>query len=121
VSFSAHLIQNKKAGNKLRFDRVLTNHGNGYDINTGIFTAPVNGTYMFSVSTSTSKDKNAGVFIVREGVDEVWAGATSEGDYWNTGATTAIWDMVQGHTVAVRGSQNSMYAVFTGTLLYTRP
>ena len=31
------------------FTTVIQNIGNGYDSSTGIFTAPVNGTYMFNV------------------------------------------------------------------------
>ena len=32
----------------LKFDRILTNIGNGYNAAKGIFTAPVSGTYLFS-------------------------------------------------------------------------
>ncbi len=34
------------------FDRVITNIGSAYDIATGRFTAPTNGTYQFNVIVS---------------------------------------------------------------------
>jgi len=34
------------------FDRVVTNVGSAYDVETGRFTAPVNGTYQFNVVVS---------------------------------------------------------------------
>ena len=34
----------------LVFDHVLTNEGQGYDVTSGVFRAPVAGTYLFTVS-----------------------------------------------------------------------
>ena len=52
VSFSA--------GEKIIFTKVPTNVGNSYDNETGIFTAPHNGTYLFTViSMSTTGDHTA--------------------------------------------------------------
>ena len=34
------------------FDQVITNIGHAYDVNSGRFTAPVNGTYQFNVIVS---------------------------------------------------------------------
>ena len=39
------------ADTKIVFNDVLSNVGNGYDSTTGIFTAPRNGTYTFTLAT----------------------------------------------------------------------
>merc|ERR1712170_146584 len=47
--FSASLSSNVKGNtNQIKFDTVSMNVGGGYDPNTGIFTAPNDGTYYFS-------------------------------------------------------------------------
>ena len=52
VSFFVGLDKNygpKKTSEVLKYDKVLTNDGSAYDIVSGKFTAPVNGTYHFTV------------------------------------------------------------------------
>ena len=52
ISFFVGLSKNhgpKKTSEELKYDRVITNDGLAYDIMTGRFTAPVNGTYHFTV------------------------------------------------------------------------
>ncbi|XP_071167884.1 cerebellin-2-like [Mytilus edulis] len=39
-----------KSGSVVKFDSILTNIGNGYNANSGVFTAPRKGTYQFAVS-----------------------------------------------------------------------
>lgn len=39
-----------KENTDILFDRVITNIGGSYDVSDGRFTAPVNGTYQFSVA-----------------------------------------------------------------------
>ena len=41
-------------GNKIVFDKVNSNVGNGYDNTTGIFTTPRNGTYTFTLVTMSN-------------------------------------------------------------------
>ncbi|XP_045206519.2 uncharacterized protein LOC123558705 [Mercenaria mercenaria] len=59
VSFSvylSHLQEHLGVHQVVKFDRVITNDGNAYNMHTGVFTVPVTGTYMFIfyVSSSTS-------------------------------------------------------------------
>ena len=51
IAFAAKLSsgRNSNAGATLVFDSPIANVGNGYNAETGIFTAPVNGVYFFTV------------------------------------------------------------------------
>ncbi|XP_052791905.1 uncharacterized protein LOC128226047 [Mya arenaria] len=51
ISFTAYQVgtmSNMVPGQAVRFNHVLHNDGDGYNTYTGAFTAPVNGTYMFT-------------------------------------------------------------------------
>ena len=60
VVFSAKIVGDIEfgAGNKIVFDDVITNVGSSYDGTTGVFTAPHNGTYQFTVITITTSGVN---------------------------------------------------------------
>ena len=60
VAFSAKIVGNIEfnGGNKIVFDDVITNVGSSYDETTGIFMAPHNGTYQFTVITITTSGVN---------------------------------------------------------------
>ncbi|XP_037614187.1 complement C1q-like protein 4 [Sebastes umbrosus] len=55
----------------LIFKRVFSNTGNGYDQNTGIFTAPVNGLYFFSFSTYGYNTHVMGAILMKDGVRQI--------------------------------------------------
>ncbi len=59
VAFSVHLLGDKvvslSAGSIVTYDQVLLNLGNGYNKNSGSFTAPVAGTYFFTIYTQCQK------------------------------------------------------------------
>ena len=54
IAFAARLYNNAKLfSENIIFDRILVNEGNHYDAKDGIFVAPFNGIYFFSVTTSS--------------------------------------------------------------------
>ena len=61
VAFHARLTSSPKAsaGSIIRFDTLFLNIGHGFDSNTGIFTAPYSGTYMFLIYVDISSDYRA--------------------------------------------------------------
>ncbi|XP_006823159.1 complement C1q-like protein 4 [Saccoglossus kowalevskii] len=55
------------------FDHVITNLGNGYDENTGIFTCPVSGTYFFTFNGLKNYGKNLHLKLMKNRVEIVSA------------------------------------------------
>lgn len=49
----------------LKFQTTMYNFGNGYDNNTGVFTAPVNGTYLFTAQLCGHTNRYAcyGIYV----------------------------------------------------------
>ncbi|XP_068444402.1 cerebellin 11 [Clinocottus analis] len=60
----------------LIYKRVFSNTGDGYDQNTGVFTAPVGGLYFFSFSTYGYNTHNTGAILVKNGALQI---STHEG------------------------------------------
>ena len=70
VAFSATLDQNLPLSGEyrvVRFNVVLSNHGAGYSPSTGVFTAPVNGTYLVGFSGVGYDGQDILLHLVRNG------------------------------------------------------
>ena len=68
-------------GDTILFREVVQNEGKGYNKSTGIFTAPVTGTYLFTVQVCLFSSKLLSVSIVANGT-AITAGNFGDED-WN--------------------------------------
>eukprot|EP00745_Piridium_sociabile_P015159 TRINITY_DN22352_c0_g1_i6.p1 TRINITY_DN22352_c0_g1~~TRINITY_DN22352_c0_g1_i6.p1 ORF type:complete len:146 (+),score=31.81 TRINITY_DN22352_c0_g1_i6:118-555(+) len=101
---------------------IYSNVGGGYDGHTGVFTAPLGGTYCFMANASPNShdvEKTARLAIV---VDSVFKGyVLSDGYSWSTGHTVV--KMTAGQRVWLRtygdgeNTFSSGWTFFTGMLL----
>lgn len=60
-------MMNRPKGSDVVYDKVITNDGNGYNPLTGIFTAPAEGLYSFSWTTTTQANKCFFTYIAVNG------------------------------------------------------
>ncbi|KAL4218290.1 Otolin 1 [Mactra antiquata] len=135
VAFTAYLTQDINPGSKqtIRFDKVITNDGNGYNIHTGIFTCPEAGVYMFSFflgqrSTSDSFSEAYAELVVNNDMIVASAVETMHVRQDLQGGNVAIVRLNQGDAVwvesmlsnhdHVEGSDSLRLTTFTGLYLY---
>ena len=88
------------------YDVIVMNEGNAYDPGTGIFRAPVNGTYMFAVTACATNKDVISLYIVKDQqtvIGELRSGDSSFIDC-NSEVTTAY--MIAGSTVWIERSNN---------------
>nr|KAG5693441.1 hypothetical protein BaRGS_022328 [Batillaria attramentaria] len=102
----------------LKFDTIITNIGNAYDKTTGMFTAPLAGTYTFFLSQmSVNSHSVLYLAIVKHGVvlDLVYAEGVARALQVTThmAAGEQVW-VRQNSGDAVRGS---WYTIFSGFLV----
>ncbi|KAL4227203.1 hypothetical protein ACF0H5_012649 [Mactra antiquata] len=117
-------------GSSVVFDIVGLNNGNAYDSDTGKFTAPVNGVYLFSMKIGNPTSKPGNFALVKASshgkkfLEYAFGGHTSG---WSMGGTTTVTQLVKGDSVWVEGEGTAsgifhgswrMHTTFAGALLY---
>ena len=75
-------------GDIIKFDRIITNFGNGYDRSDGKFIAPVKGTYQFS--GTLYDQRNIGALLKKNGAGVIQANNGGSG----TGSFDVILDLM---------------------------
>ncbi|XP_029944240.1 cerebellin 11 [Salarias fasciatus] len=83
----------------LSFTRVFSNTGDGYDLNTGIFTAPVSGLYFFTFSTYGYNTHTTGAILLKNGVRQVSTYDSPTADGADSGANAAVLRLDEGDKV----------------------
>jgi len=131
IAFHASLSTNipgTTSGQTIVFNQVDTNLGGGYSGTTGVFTAPVSGTYVFSLtffmSYSSSYARYGELYIMQNNVQSIrvfvdlYSGANQ-----GTASGTTVLSLNKGDQVYVQAGNADMYIVgdklcfFSGFLL----
>ncbi|WAR19491.1 CO8A1-like protein [Mya arenaria] len=107
------------------FDIVHENFGNAYNPMNGIFTPPLNGTYVFQISIGNPTGQPGRVFLKKnlESIEYVFAGYTSG---WDQAGKTAFLYLEVGDIVYVEGTGHitgtydveSIHSSFSGALMH---
>lgn len=103
VAFTAAVTSPSQTWNSgtLIFDVVITNVGNGYNLNTGVFTTPKEGTYVFYVSALEYITQYLKIDIVLNSVSKVRAVSDSSASY-QTATNMVVLNLQKGDRVWVR-------------------
>ena len=104
------------------FDHVWTNVGNGYNPNTGKFTAPKGGLYQISGTVMSVSRQYLHVYLFKNDKQTVTLFA---GLGYNTGTVNIVLKLQKGETVYMKhhnktetlNSNSDVYCVFSGFLI----
>jgi hypothetical protein len=104
------------------FDHVWTNVGNGYNSNTGKFTAPKGGLYQISGTVMSAPGKYLHVYLFKNDKQTVILFA---GSGYATGTINIVLKLQKGETVYMKHNNNTetiysnsnVYCVFSGFLI----
>ncbi|XP_053376348.1 complement C1q tumor necrosis factor-related protein 2-like [Mercenaria mercenaria] len=131
VSFTAYLsqrIDHMGVGHHVVFDKILTNDGAGYNSNTGIFTVPDTGLYLFTYSVNDHFDRSMLQLVVDgSNLVDIIVDPDSSTEEAMSG-NTAIIHVSQGQSVWIQeyhihdgsiwSDNTGRYCKFSGGLLY---
>jgi hypothetical protein len=133
IAFTAYLdhqLTGLNPGMTIKCNRIITNHGNGYNTFTGIFTAPVSGVY-FITYTIGCEHKKTNIRLMKDGVNMVDAVVHADPysrTYRQTMATNSVvidvtagqslWlETTYDHDAELFSLEGFRYVTFTGFLL----
>ncbi|XP_078342000.1 uncharacterized protein LOC111122616 [Crassostrea virginica] len=102
VAFTAGMTSGSRTweGDILVFPHVITNKGQGYSSQTGKFTAPRDGTYVFTLTAVSYSSNALYLDIVHDGVSKVRTYSTSSAS-WQTGTNLVVLELDRGDAVWV--------------------
>jgi hypothetical protein len=125
VGFNARLSLTKtvNTGNKVVYDTVITNQGEGYDSVTGLFTAPLTGLYFFTAHACNQGNLDVKYAIYQEGTLTTKSIQYDNGCYSCSSVSTIamvnkaerVW--VQSLDTSVYYSDSFRWNTFAGSLL----
>ncbi|XP_063399666.1 complement C1q-like protein 4 [Mytilus trossulus] len=103
IAFYAYIskpIPNPSSGRRLIFDVPTTNQGNGYNSNTGVFTCPKTGTYVFVLVVRLYSAYHSIQLMINNSVNGTSFHNAQNDD--NTSSSTVVVNVSKGDTVYVR-------------------
>ncbi|XP_061195822.1 complement C1q tumor necrosis factor-related protein 3-like isoform X2 [Saccostrea echinata] len=101
VAFTVGVTSSSSSWNSgtLVFDRIVYNIGGGYDSSTGIFTAPVNGHFVFFVNVQNDNRSEIYTYLVLNGSTKV---TTLANNSYQAGPNLAVLRLQKGDRVWVK-------------------
>lgn len=135
VGFTAAIqtrgVDHLKTQDTIVFETVISNYGNSYHNNTGIFEVPLSGIYLFScsvfdqLSSTTHGSVKVHAAMVRNNVELARVFAHADDTYRDQGAQTIIVKADAGDRVWVKIMDNDdlslggqLYTTFSGYMLW---
>lgn len=126
IAFYVGLKQNlgPLAKNKdIFWDEIVTNVGEAYNVKTGHFVAPHNGTYKFDIVVAAQGRQKAAVMLMKNNkmVATIWAESIP---YWASSSSTAILNLKRNDQVWCVSLSRApflhgyMYSTFSGHILF---
>ena len=121
VVFNAHqpTTYSPLTGQPVVFSSVISNIGNGYSSYTGEFTAPVNGTYSFTVQLCVDTNHNANFGLVLDGTT-VTNFHYNDHDGATTSSTTVSLFLKQGQKVWVTPTYSCSSCLYQDSWCWNR-
>ncbi|KAK3104659.1 hypothetical protein FSP39_007294, partial [Pinctada imbricata] len=106
---------------KIVYDKVITNKGGAYNNNTGIFTCPSPGTYVFTWSTMSKYASEYCIAYIYHNGNQLLASHSYEdnGGYWEVASNTILLTLTVGDHVWIQTSVGKYcygypYTAFSG-------
>ncbi|KAL4222617.1 hypothetical protein ACF0H5_018658 [Mactra antiquata] len=119
VLFKARYVKDvsPSKGDTIVFTDIMMNNGDGYDSNTGVFTAPVNGTYLFTIHMCLRSGKILYYKIVHDNI--VHTSGVFYGDKSQNSCHTAddVMYLSVGQKIWLKCSYSTGSSVYTNVLL----
>lgn len=129
-AFTAAVTQTIRASRNsdkiIVYDVVITNIGGNFDGDTGIFTAPANGAYVFMMNIHRAAvTKSPYVKLMKEGEMQVATYDYGTSDAYDTASNSIILELAEGEQVWLQldqgneiNSNSNKYTTFSGYLLF---
>lgn len=124
VAFSAYTTKRQDITSitNIKFEKVWTNIGNGYDPITGIFTAPRQGAYHISAVVMSVSGRQ--LYLKIKHNNKYTAGSLVTGGGYKIGTFDVVFNLQKGDTVSVGSggshtvySDSDKYTTFSGHLI----
>uniref|UniRef100_A0A3Q1H0D3 C1q domain-containing protein n=1 Tax=Acanthochromis polyacanthus TaxID=80966 RepID=A0A3Q1H0D3_9TELE len=96
---SGEIYRGPSTDKTLVFKRVFSNIGNGYNVNSGIFTPPVNGLYYFSFSTYGYNTHTVGAMLMKNSVHQISTYESPAADGSDSSSNAAVLQLAAGDNV----------------------
>ena len=103
-----------KMNDRLIYDLIVSNEGNAYDPQSGIFRAAVNATYIFSITACAKNVEWFVLDIIKDGTTVIGQLRVGDGEYKNCNAEVTTAYLTAGSSIWVVRAENIISGLATG-------